>query len=68
VKWSIELTLSLADFQHEMCKMLLDNKLHVAPIVEDPRYVLDVATGTGIWAIEFGKTMSISVRNYSIDQ
>ncbi|CZT06468.1 uncharacterized protein RAG0_12171 [Rhynchosporium agropyri] len=31
-----------------------DSSLGLAPIVY-PRYVLDIATGTGIWAIEFAK-------------
>jgi hypothetical protein len=31
----------------------MDNKLHLAP-VNDPQNVLDVGTGTGIWAIDFG--------------
>lgn len=34
--------------------MTMDNKLHLAPLT-NPQNVLDIATGTGIWAIEFGK-------------
>jgi ubiquinone/menaquinone biosynthesis C-methylase UbiE len=33
--------------------MTMDDKLHLAPLT-DPQNVLDIATGTGIWAIEFG--------------
>lgn len=33
--------------------MTLDNELFLAPL-SDPKRVLDIATGTGIWAIEFG--------------
>jgi len=33
--------------------MLLDNKLFLAPIGPDPLKVLDIGTGTGIWAIDF---------------
>jgi tRNA G26 N,N-dimethylase Trm1 len=33
--------------------MTLDNKLSIAPLKKDPHHVLDLATGTGIWAIEF---------------
>ncbi|KAK8028367.1 methyltransferase domain-containing protein [Apiospora marii] len=40
------------DFQHEMTSILLDKQLSVAP-VQDPKYVLDVATGTGIWALDY---------------
>jgi len=33
----------------------MGNKLHLAPIGERPARILDVGTGTGIWAIEMGK-------------
>jgi methylase of polypeptide subunit release factors len=33
--------------------MLLQGKLHLAPL-DNPQEVLDLGTGTGIWAIEFG--------------
>lgn len=36
-------------------KFLLKGKLGLAP-VERPRRVLDLGTGTGIWAIEFGRS------------
>ncbi|KAI6435171.1 hypothetical protein MCOR22_009332 [Pyricularia oryzae] len=42
------------DFQHQVYKLSLEGKLYQAP-VENPRNVLDVATGTGIWAIEFAQ-------------
>jgi hypothetical protein len=32
----------------------MDGKLFYAPIGKTPQRVLDIATGTGIWAIEFG--------------
>jgi ribosomal protein L11 methylase PrmA len=34
--------------------MLLKGKLGLAPI-ETPQEALDLGTGTGIWAIDFGK-------------
>jgi ribosomal protein L11 methylase PrmA len=34
--------------------MLLKGELHVAP-VKSPRRVLDLGTGTGIWAIDFAE-------------
>lgn len=40
------------DFQHEMTSILLDKRLSIAP-VQDPKHVLDVATGTGIWALDY---------------
>ena len=33
--------------------MLLDNRLFLAPIPPNPQKVLDIGTGTGIWAIDF---------------
>ncbi|KAF2634511.1 S-adenosyl-L-methionine-dependent methyltransferase [Massarina eburnea CBS 473.64] len=41
------------DFVHHIFLLILDGKLYNAPI-EAPRRVLDVGTGTGIWAIDFG--------------
>jgi tRNA G46 methylase TrmB len=40
--------------QHHICKLTLDGKSHPAPIKVDIKNVLDIGTGTGIWAIEFG--------------
>ncbi|KAF2401058.1 S-adenosyl-L-methionine-dependent methyltransferase [Trichodelitschia bisporula] len=40
------------DMQHAMMTLLLDNKLYWAPIGH-PQKVLDLGTGTGIWAIDF---------------
>ena len=42
------------DLQHAVFVMLLKGKLGLAPL-ENPQSVLDIGTGTGIWAIEFGK-------------
>lgn len=39
---------------HEMCLQILHRKLYLAPI-KNPQRVIDLATGTGIWAIDFGK-------------
>lgn len=41
------------NFQHEMVKFILDGNLGHAP-VRNPKNVLDVATGTGIWAMQYG--------------
>jgi methylase of polypeptide subunit release factors len=40
------------DLYHEIMLQLLDRKLHKAPIVSNPHRILDVGTGTGIWAID----------------
>jgi hypothetical protein len=37
-----------------MWSITLNGKLHLAPIGPTPENVLDIGTGTGIWAIEFG--------------
>lgn len=43
------------DMKHACVKMLCQNQLYFAPIDEDNlQNVLDIGTGTGIWAIEFG--------------
>lgn len=41
-----------------MVGLILDGKLGLAP-VKNPKNVLDVATGTGIWAIEYGEPCKI---------
>ncbi|KAK0612190.1 S-adenosyl-L-methionine-dependent methyltransferase [Immersiella caudata] len=42
--------------QYELVKILLDGRLYLAPLSKDPakapRKILDLATGTGRWAIE----------------
>ena len=42
------------DLQHHLCLLSLNGRLHLAPTGEKLQDVLDVGTGTGIWAIEFG--------------
>lgn len=39
------------NMKHHMIVALCGNKLHNAPL-SDPRKVLDIGTGTGMWAIE----------------
>ncbi|KAI1767081.1 S-adenosyl-L-methionine-dependent methyltransferase [Hypoxylon sp. FL1150] len=41
------------DMQHAMVMLLCDGKLHYAPL-QNPQSVLDIGTGTGIWAIDMG--------------
>ncbi|KAH6951685.1 S-adenosyl-L-methionine-dependent methyltransferase [Fusarium avenaceum] len=43
---------SRMDLCHHIYSLLLKGKLHTAPI-ESPQRVLDLGTGTGIWAIDF---------------
>jgi metalloendopeptidase OMA1, mitochondrial len=44
------------DEQYEIIKMVMDGRLHLAPFTQrrQPGKVLDIATGTGLWAIEMG--------------
>jgi methylase of polypeptide subunit release factors len=40
------------DLNHEILVQLLEGALHKAPIGKTPQRILDVGTGTGIWAID----------------
>lgn len=40
------------DMKHAMVVNLCGGQLHFAPIGENPQNILDMGTGTGIWAIE----------------
>lgn len=42
------------DLQHAGLLLLMDGKLHWAPVL-NPKYALDIATGTGIWATQFAE-------------
>ncbi|KAI5811886.1 S-adenosyl-L-methionine-dependent methyltransferase [Pyronema omphalodes] len=39
------------DLNHEMMRLVWDDKLHLSPLNE-PHRILDIGTGTGIWAID----------------
>ncbi len=41
------------DLGHHLYRLLLRGDLHLAPIGDSPQRVLDLGTGTGIWAMEF---------------
>ncbi|KAI8257147.1 Secondary metabolism regulator LAE1 [Colletotrichum sp. SAR11_239] len=41
------------DMKHAMCVNVMDGKLHSAPL-ENPQKIVDIGTGTGIWAIDIG--------------
>lgn len=40
------------DISHHYLQLLLEDKLYQAPIGENPEKILDIGTGTGIWAID----------------
>jgi predicted O-methyltransferase YrrM len=41
------------DLVHHLYGLLLGGKLFLAPIPHEPHRVLDLGTGTGIWAMDF---------------
>ncbi|KAK8228817.1 S-adenosyl-L-methionine-dependent methyltransferase [Phyllosticta capitalensis] len=43
------------DLQHHVWRMTLDGALYAAPLAPDIHRVLDIGTGSGIWAIEFAE-------------
>ncbi|CAK7565559.1 MAG: hypothetical protein SEPTF4163_003476 [Sporothrix epigloea] len=45
---------SREDMKHSMMLELTDGKLFYAPVGDHPQQILDIGTGTGIWAIEVG--------------
>ena len=45
------------DLQHHVLCLTFNSKLYFSPI-EKPKNVLDVGTGTGIWAIDMGMCLS----------
>ena len=48
-----ESELDRLDLSHQMFKIIMSDKLFLAPISK-PGKILDIGTGTGIWAIEMG--------------
>ncbi|KAL6414270.1 hypothetical protein AUP68_00788 [Ilyonectria robusta] len=46
------------DLIHHIYSLVLRGKLHLAPIRDKPQRVLDLGTGTGIWAIDFADEYS----------
>lgn len=48
-----EQELDRLDMQHHMFKMLMKERLYNVPL-GDPKEILDIGTGSGIWPIEMG--------------
>lgn len=42
------------DIHNHLMGLILNGKLHLAPIGSNPQAILSLATGTGIWAIDKG--------------
>lgn len=49
-----EQELDRMDMQHHMLRLVNHGRLYFAP-VQRPKRILDIGTGSGIWAIEIGK-------------
>ena len=43
------------DLVHHLYGLLLGGKLFLAPVPDDTQRVLDLGTGTGIWAMDFAE-------------
>ncbi|KAJ4322377.1 hypothetical protein N0V84_004848 [Fusarium piperis] len=56
-KWALRNNLELVKHDLGHCKytLLLDNKLHLSPLPKYPRSILDLGTGTGIWAVDMAE-------------
>lgn len=39
---------------HKLVEVTLEGKLNLAPIPKNPQRILDIGTGTGLWAVEIG--------------
>ncbi|KAL2070831.1 hypothetical protein VTL71DRAFT_13857 [Oculimacula yallundae] len=49
------------DFNHKLYSLIWGDKLAGGAIISPPEYVLDIGTGTGIWAIEFAEANPTSM-------
>ena len=49
-----ETELDRLDLMHQMLRVTMRDQLFFAPLDKDISRILDVGTGTGIWAIEYG--------------
>ncbi|KAG6150504.1 hypothetical protein E4U37_006046 [Claviceps purpurea] len=55
------------DMKHAMVMMLTENRLFLSPVGDHPQKILDIGTGTGIWAIQVGdRYPSAKVRGIDI--
>ncbi|KAL9042223.1 MAG: hypothetical protein Q9214_003845 [Letrouitia sp. 1 TL-2023] len=62
-----EAELDRLDLTHQKFRILLDQKLLLCPW-NNPSRVLDIGTGTGIWAIELGSDATRLVRPFAPSQ
>lgn len=50
--------MSRNDLQHSKFSLLLDSRLYLAPVSSNLQKILDLGTGSGIWAIEMAQMYS----------
>lgn len=67
IRGALTVVNSASDFQHKGLQITLGGNFYFAPLHSSPKNVLDVGTGTGIWAIEFGKIKPRSSLNFLIN-
>lgn len=48
-----------------MTLTIMDRKLFLAPIGDSPQRAIDLGTGTGIWAVDFGKIEQQYILRYN---
>ena len=56
------------DMVHHIYRLLLGGKLSLAPISDNVQRVLDLGTGTGIWAMDFAEQVSTHWYSFSLAQ
>lgn len=39
---------------HKLVEVTFEGKLNLVPIPKNPQRILDIGTGTGLWAVEIG--------------
>ncbi|MCJ1413149.1 hypothetical protein MMC19_007253 [Ptychographa xylographoides] len=54
-----ESELDREDMKHHEMMLITEFRLHMAPIPENAEKILDLGTGTGIWAIQMGTTLRL---------
>lgn len=40
------------EMKHQLIKRLLDDNDYISPIGSNPQKIIDVGTGTGLWAVD----------------